>query len=197
MSRAIRRHDRADTGRRTTRVASTRSTRRRRRPRYACLVRRTGRIAGWREWRQKRARANRYSQEERVTSHHGPYAECYVMSNVIGFFYRRARAGGGPEAPQTRRCDSVPARLLAEAESVRAPRAGQSRSAQPHRMARRLLRDDHSLLVLIVCKTRTEESPTDRMAAPEFHASPSTCSASSTRSSSTHNCTPAAHGFHR
>src|SRR5882762_7997577 len=34
---AIRRDDRADAGRRTTRVACTRSTRRRRRPRYACL----------------------------------------------------------------------------------------------------------------------------------------------------------------
>ena len=43
--------------------------RRRKRP-YACLVRTTGRIAGWREWRQNRARANRYSQEERVTSHY-------------------------------------------------------------------------------------------------------------------------------
>ena len=52
---------------------------------YACLARRTGRIAGWQEWRQNRARANRYSQEERVTSHHWPYAECYA-SNVIGFF---------------------------------------------------------------------------------------------------------------
>jgi hypothetical protein len=51
------------------RVQSTRSTRRRRMPRHACLVRRTGRDAGWREWRQNRARANRYSQEERVTSH--------------------------------------------------------------------------------------------------------------------------------
>ena len=59
------------------------------RPRYAYLVRRTGRIAGWREWRRNRALANRYSQEERVTSHHGPYAECYAMSNVIGFFYRK------------------------------------------------------------------------------------------------------------
>src|SRR5882672_298884 len=83
---AIRRDDRADAGRRTTRVACTRSTRRRRRPPYAYLVRRTGRIAGWREWRRNRARANRYSQEERVTSRHGPYAECYAMSNVIGFF---------------------------------------------------------------------------------------------------------------
>src|SRR6202023_1132167 len=54
---------------------------------YACLVRRTGRIAGWKEWRKNRARANRYSQEERVTSHHGPYAECYAMSNVIGFSF--------------------------------------------------------------------------------------------------------------
>jgi hypothetical protein len=81
---AIRRDDRADAGRRTTRVACTRSTRRRRRPRHAYLVRRTGRIAGWREWRRNCARANRYSQEERVTSRHGPYAECYAMSNVIG-----------------------------------------------------------------------------------------------------------------
>jgi len=37
-------------------------------PRCAGLVRRTGRIAGWREWRENRARANSYSQEERVTS---------------------------------------------------------------------------------------------------------------------------------
>src|SRR3979490_835219 len=86
---AIRCDERADAGRRTTHVATTRSTRRRRIPRYACLVRRTGRIAGWQEWRQNRARANRYSQEERVTSRHGPYAECYAMSNVIGFFYRK------------------------------------------------------------------------------------------------------------
>src|ERR1700736_2220351 len=57
------------------------------RPRYSYLVRRTGRIAGWREWRRNRARANRYSQEERVTSRHGPYAECYAMSNVIGFSF--------------------------------------------------------------------------------------------------------------
>src|SRR6267154_2683513 len=86
---AIRRDDRADAGRRTTRVESTRSTRRRRVPRYACLVLRTGRIAGWREWRRNCARANRYSQEERVTSRHGPYAECDAMSNVIGFFFRK------------------------------------------------------------------------------------------------------------
>src|SRR5258708_37146118 len=83
---AIRRDDRAVAGRRTKRVESTRSTRRRRIPRYACLVRRTGRIAGWREWRRNRALANRYSQEERVTSHYRPYAECYAMSNAIGFF---------------------------------------------------------------------------------------------------------------
>src|SRR6202022_5054012 len=76
---AMRWDDRADAGRRISHVATARPTRRRRIPRYACLVRRTGRIAGWQEWRQKRARANRYSQEERVTSHHGPYAECYVM----------------------------------------------------------------------------------------------------------------------
>src|SRR5450631_71125 len=56
----------------TARVRSTRTTRRRRTPRYACLVRRTGRIAGWREWRRKRARANNYSQEERVTSQQRP-----------------------------------------------------------------------------------------------------------------------------
>src|ERR1700682_6013730 len=71
---AIQRDDRADAGRRTTRVESTRSTRRRRIPRYACLVRRTGRIAGWREWRRNRAKANRYSQEERVTRRPGPYS---------------------------------------------------------------------------------------------------------------------------
>src|SRR5882762_6421766 len=80
---AIRRDDRADAGDALC-VESTRSTCRRRLPRYACLVRRTGRIAGWREWRQNCARANRYSQEERVTSRHGPYAECCTMSNVIG-----------------------------------------------------------------------------------------------------------------
>jgi hypothetical protein len=79
---AIRRDDRADARRRTTRVEPTQSTRRRCRPRYADLVRRTGRVAGWREWRESR-RANRYSQEERVTSRYGPYAECYAMSNVI------------------------------------------------------------------------------------------------------------------
>src|ERR1019366_6721975 len=82
---AIQRDDHADAGTRTLRVHSTRSTRRRPIPQYACLVRRTGRIASWREWRQNRARANRYSQEERVTSHRCPYAECYVISNVIGF----------------------------------------------------------------------------------------------------------------
>lgn len=42
---AIRRDDHADSRRRTERVKSTRSTRGRRIPRYACLVRRTGRIA--------------------------------------------------------------------------------------------------------------------------------------------------------
>src|SRR5437879_3749669 len=83
---AIRRDDRADAGDALC-VESTRSTCRRRLPRYACLVRRTGRIAGWREWRQNCARANRYSQEERVTSRHGPYAECCAMSNVIGLFF--------------------------------------------------------------------------------------------------------------
>jgi hypothetical protein len=31
-------------------------------------------------------RANRYSQEERVTSYQTPYAGCCAMSNVIGFF---------------------------------------------------------------------------------------------------------------
>ena len=78
---------RANAGRRTTHTAVARSTRGRRIPRLRlCLVRRTGRPAGWREWRRNRARANKYSQEERVTSHHRPYAECYAMSNVIGFF---------------------------------------------------------------------------------------------------------------
>src|SRR5215813_131624 len=52
---------------------------------YACLVRRTGQIAGWREWRENRAGANRYSQEERVTSHCSRYADHRAMSNVIGF----------------------------------------------------------------------------------------------------------------
>ena len=85
---AIRCDDRADAGDALC-VESTRSTCRRRLPRYACLVRRTGRIAGWREWRQNCARANRYSQEERVTSRHGPYAECCAMSNVIGLFFRK------------------------------------------------------------------------------------------------------------
>src|SRR5260370_14319999 len=83
-ARAMRWDDRADAGRRSTHVATARSTRRRRIPQYACLVRRTGRIAGWQEWRQNRARANRYSQEERVTSQHLPYAEYCAMSNVIG-----------------------------------------------------------------------------------------------------------------
>src|SRR2546430_766130 len=86
---AIERDDRAEAGRRTTHVEPARSPRRRRTPRCACLVRRTGRIAGWREWRENHARANRYSQEERVTSRHGPYAECCAMSNVIGFFFRK------------------------------------------------------------------------------------------------------------
>jgi hypothetical protein len=142
---AIRRDDRADAGRRTTRVACTRSSRRRRRPRYAYLVRRTGRIAGWREWRRNRARANRYSQEERVTSRRGPYAECYAMSNVIGSLGDERERVVVLKLLKPVAADSVPARLLAEAESVRAPRAGQSRSAQPHRMARRLLRDDADL----------------------------------------------------
>src|SRR5690349_12134357 len=53
--------------------------------RHACLVRRTGRIAGWRERRENRARANKDSQEERVTSYDSPYAEYCAMSNVIGF----------------------------------------------------------------------------------------------------------------
>src|SRR6202022_3402267 len=90
---AMRWDDIADAGRRTTHVATAQSTRKRRIPRYACLVRRTGRIAGWQEWRQNRARANRYSQEERVTSHHRPYHECYAMSNVIGFFGKRSSRG--------------------------------------------------------------------------------------------------------
>src|ERR1039458_7176303 len=71
---AIQRDDHADAGTGTFRVHPTASTRRRAIPRYAYLVRRTGRIATWRKWRQNRARANRYSQEERVTSHHAPQA---------------------------------------------------------------------------------------------------------------------------
>jgi hypothetical protein len=39
---------------------------------------------------RNRARANRYSQEERVTSQHGPYAECYAMSNAIWSFLSAA-----------------------------------------------------------------------------------------------------------
>jgi hypothetical protein len=67
---AMRYDDRADAWRRAAHVATARSTRKRLIPRYGFLVRRTGRIAGWQEWRQNRARANRYSQEERVTSYH-------------------------------------------------------------------------------------------------------------------------------
>ena len=98
---AIERDDRADAASGTTCVESTRSTHRQRIPRYACLVRRTGRIAGWRDWRQNRAQANKYSQEERVTSQHSPYAECYVMSNVIGFFSKapRLKAAVGDAQP--------------------------------------------------------------------------------------------------
>ena len=33
---------------------------------------------------ESRARANRYSQEERVTSHQRPYANRYAMSTAIG-----------------------------------------------------------------------------------------------------------------
>jgi hypothetical protein len=40
----------------TTRVKSTQSSCRQRIPRHACLVRRTDRIAGWRQWRENRAR---------------------------------------------------------------------------------------------------------------------------------------------
>src|SRR6266850_1840435 len=52
----------------------------RRIPRFACLVRRTGRIAGWREWRQNRAGANRYSQRRK--SHEPTFTVRRVLCNV-------------------------------------------------------------------------------------------------------------------
>src|ERR1039457_2406955 len=80
---AIQRDDHADAGTRTLRVHSTHSTRRRPIPRYACLVRRTGRSASGREWRQNRARANRYSQE--VKSHEPPLTVRRVLCNVQSY----------------------------------------------------------------------------------------------------------------
>jgi len=100
----IGRNDRADAGR-TTRVESTRSTRRRRIPRYACLVRRTGRIAGWREWRQNSAQTNRYSQE--VKSHEPPLTVRRVLCDVQRYlvFFGPAPHTRQPRLPFARQPD--------------------------------------------------------------------------------------------
>src|SRR5437667_9475169 len=78
---AIQRGDRAEAGRRTTHVESARSTRRRRTPRCACLGRRTGRSAGWRELRGTDVRGDRYSQDDRVTSRPRSFAESYAEAH--------------------------------------------------------------------------------------------------------------------
>src|SRR5205807_9847455 len=87
---AIERDDRAEAGRRTTHVESARSTRRRRTPRCACLVRRTGRIAGWREWRENHARANRYSQEKEARAGIESTVSVMRCPPPFGLFWARA-----------------------------------------------------------------------------------------------------------